>query len=303
MSGPAPEGVLPALLDGAEVGVAILDADLRFHYVNARMAEFNGVPAEAHVGRTMAETVPDLEATVAPLVAHVLETGRPILSALVAGSTPGALDRHWEASYLPLEAPGGRVVGVDRSADQIAAAKALCGGLPAVEVAVHDLRRLPHADAVFDAAAAVQAIEYLDGPAEGLSELRRVMRAGGRLAVLATNWDAAFWNCGAPELTRRVLDAWRGHAPHPNLPAELRPLLEGAGFRVVRRSPVTILNADLHEDAFAYWAARLMVAFAVGQSLVAPAEGEPWLTALDDAQGAGTFFFSSTPVLTLAVAA
>jgi hypothetical protein len=88
-----------------------------------------------------------------------------------------------------------------------------------------------------------------------------------------------------------------------DLPAELRPLLEGAGWRIVRRSPVTILNAAYHEDSFAYWAARLMAAFAVGRGLVSAADGEAWLRALGDAEGAGRFFFSSTPVLTLAAAA
>ena len=229
---------------------------------------------------------------------HAL-AARPGEAILEVGCGGGALLPSLAASV----APGGRVVGIDRSADQIAAARKLCGGTGIVETAVHDLRRLPYGDAAFDAVVAVQVIEYLDRPAEALSELKRVTSAHGRLVLLATNWDTAFWNCGAPELTRRVQEAWCGHAPHPNLPAELRPLLERAGFRIVRQSPVTILNAAYHEDAFAYWAARLMTAFGVGQKLISRADGEAWLEALEDAQGAGRFFFSSTPVLTLAVAA
>lgn len=124
----------------------------------------------------------------------------------------------------------------------------------------------------------------------------------GQLLVLATNFDTTFWNCGVPELTHRVMRAWRTHAPHPNLPAELRPLLEGAGFRIIGQSPVTILNPSYHEDAFAYWASRLYVAYAVGRGLIAPGDDEAWLKALEDAQHAGRFFFSLTPVLTLAVA-
>jgi hypothetical protein len=46
-----------------------------------------------------------------------------------------------------------------------------------------------------------------------------------------------------------------------------------------------------------------MTAFGIGRALIASAEGEAWLKALEDAQNAGTFFFSSTPVLTFAVAA
>lgn len=199
-------------------------------------------------------------------------------------------------------APGGRVVGIDQSADQIAAAAMLCDGIGIIETAVQDLRRLPYDDATFDAVVAVQVIEYVDQAAEALAELRRVTKAHGRLLVLATNFDTAFWSCGAPELTHRVMQAWRTHAPHPNLPAELRPLLDCAGFRIIGQSAVTILNPSYHEDAFSYWASRLYVAYAVGRGLIAPADGEAWLKALEDAQRAGRFFFSLTPVLTLAVA-
>jgi ubiquinone/menaquinone biosynthesis C-methylase UbiE len=161
---------------------------------------------------------------------------------------------------------------------------------------------LPFEDASFDALIAVQVIEYLDRPTEALSEMRRVSGASGRLTVLATNWSTMFWNCPVPELNDRIRVAWQHHAPHPDLPAELRPLLAGAGFRMSHQAPVTIINNAYHEDTFAYWAAQLISAFGVGRSLVSHTEAADWLAALQKAQSAGTFFFSSTAVLTTAVA-
>jgi arsenite methyltransferase len=250
----------------------------------------------ATLQRRLAQTSDLARRRLAVLEALAAQPGEAVLE---VGCGGGALLPSLAASV----APSGRVVGIDQSTDQIAAAGRLCAGVGAVETAVQDLRQLPYGDAGFDAVVAVQVIEYLDQPAAALSELRRVIRMLGRLVLLATNWDTVLWNCGTPELTRRVQEAWRGHAPHPNLPAELWPLLEGAGFRIVRQSPVTILNAAYHEDAFAYWAARLMAAFGVGRNMIFRADGEAWLKALEDAQAAGRFFFSSTPVLTLAVAA
>lgn len=197
----------------------------------------------------------------------------------------------------------GRVAGIDISPDQVAAANALCADTDIVEAAVHDVCQLPYGDASFDAALAIQVIEYLDQPSKALSELRRVCTAGGRIVILATNWDTMFWNGGAPELTKRVQAAWRQHAPYPNLPAVLRPLLADAGFRMIRQSPVPIINNAYHEDAFAYWAARLILAFAGGRSLISPADADDWIRQLEQAQAAGTFFFSSTAVLTMAVVA
>jgi ubiquinone/menaquinone biosynthesis C-methylase UbiE len=203
----------------------------------------------AALQRRLAETSDLVQRRLAVLDALAVQPGEAVLE---VGCGGGALLPSFAASV----APSGRIVGIDQSADQIAAARRLCAGMSGVETAVQDLRQLPYRDACFDAVVAVQVIEYLDQPAAALSELRRVTSIHGRLVILATNWDTVFWNCGVPELTRLVQEAWRGHAPHPNLPAELRPLLEGVGFRIVRQSPVTILNAAYHEDAFAYWAAR-----------------------------------------------
>lgn len=196
----------------------------------------------------------------------------------------------------------GRVVGIDISADQIDAARRKCADHPNIETAALDVRQLPYEPGSFDAVIAVQVIEYLDDPGQALTALRRVVTDRGRAVISATNWDAVFWNTGADELTRKVYLAWRQHCPHPNLPADLRPLLSQAGFQVIHQAPVAVINSAYHEDAFAYWAARLIVAFCVGRSLVSKEEADAWLASLAAAQDADRFFFSSTPIVTLAVA-
>lgn len=199
--------------------------------------------------------------------------------------------------------PTGRVVGIDVSADQIAAAQALCAGIGTAQVAVQDVHEMPFEDASFDAIAAIQVVEYLRAPPRALAELRRVAAPGARCAILATNWDTVFWNTDAPDLNARLQAAWRQHAPIVNLPAELPSMLAAAGFDVVRQEPVTIINAAYHEDSFAFWAARIIVAFGTARDLVPRADAEAWLDSLGRMQEAGRFFFSSTPVLTTAVAA
>lgn len=102
----------------------------------------------------------------------------------------------------------GRVVGIDTSDDQIAAARRRCAGQHNIETSVLDVRRLPYEAGSFDAFAAVQVIEYLDDPQQALTELRRVATDRARAVILATNWDTVLWNTGADELTRKV--SWRG---------------------------------------------------------------------------------------------
>jgi ubiquinone/menaquinone biosynthesis C-methylase UbiE len=250
----------------------------------------------ATIQRRLADTSDLHRRRLAVLDAVAMQPGERVLE---VGCGGGALLPRLAAAV----GPAGRVAGVDISADQIAAARRLSTDIAIIEATTADIHQLPYEDASFDALVAIQVIEYLSTPAKALSELRRVSGAQGRLAVLATNWDTMFWNCKAPELTARMQAAWRQHAPHPNLPAELRPLLGGTRFRVVHQAPVPIINNAYHEDAFAYWAARLIVAFGVGRSLISQAEAAAWIEALQEAQSAGTFFFSSMAVLTTAVAA
>jgi len=71
---------------------------------------------------------------------------------------------------------------------------------------------------------------------------------------------------------------------------------------MVHQAPVTIINNAYHEDAVAYWIAQLIVAYVTSSNLITPGDGDQWIRELEEAQDAGSFFFSSTPVLTMAVA-
>lgn len=51
---------LQAIYDGAPVGLALLDSNLRYVSINRRLAQMNGAPVTAHLGRPIMELVPDL---------------------------------------------------------------------------------------------------------------------------------------------------------------------------------------------------------------------------------------------------
>jgi PAS domain S-box-containing protein len=108
---PPPDSLLGPLLDGAALGVGVLDAEGRYVYANERLAEVNGVPREDHIGRTVREVIPHLAATVERFHGEVLSTRRPVRDVQIRGSTHGAPDRVWQVSYVPLETDGGPAVG------------------------------------------------------------------------------------------------------------------------------------------------------------------------------------------------
>ena len=104
--------LLGPLLERAAVGIAVLDADCYFAYVNERLAEINGVAQEAHEGRPVEEVIPHIARPVRDLHAEVMRTREPVRDVQIAGSTPGAADRIWHVSYLPIESHGEPAVGV-----------------------------------------------------------------------------------------------------------------------------------------------------------------------------------------------
>jgi demethylmenaquinone methyltransferase/2-methoxy-6-polyprenyl-1,4-benzoquinol methylase len=90
-----------------------------------------------------------------------------------------------DLSLVLAEAGSAKVVGLDfcRPMLEVARRKAEDGPrpLPFVE---GDALRLPFADETFDVATIAFGLRNLAGVAEGLRELRRILKPGGRLAVL-----------------------------------------------------------------------------------------------------------------------
>jgi signal transduction histidine kinase len=105
---------LNLLMDMAPVGLAFWDTALRYVRINTRLADINGPPVAAHLGRPLAEVLPQLAPTLEPLFRRVLETGEPLLDQEVTGETPAApgVQRHWLASYYRVPDVDGTPLGL-----------------------------------------------------------------------------------------------------------------------------------------------------------------------------------------------
>jgi PAS domain S-box-containing protein len=98
--------------EGAPVGLAFVDTDLRFVRINAALAAINGRPVEDHIGRRIDEVVPDIAHIVVPIYRKVLETGDPVQLREVSRETPGTGHvRHVLASWFPVRVED-RIAGV-----------------------------------------------------------------------------------------------------------------------------------------------------------------------------------------------
>jgi PAS domain S-box-containing protein len=129
MTTPDLASYVDALVEVSPVGMAVFDAELRFVRVNRVLAEVNGVPAEAHLGRTLREVLPELAPVVEPLMARVLATGVAERDIPVRGATPlrPGIEREWRVSYVPLSVRGTAALAsyVEERTEQVVAERAL----------------------------------------------------------------------------------------------------------------------------------------------------------------------------------
>jgi PAS domain S-box-containing protein len=110
-------GLLETVIGRSGVGVVVFDQDLRYLFANGVAADINGRSAEDHIGRTLAEVVPDVAPTLGPILLDVLDRNDPVIDAEVTGETPSmpGRQRYWHCSYIPFtaeERPGERLVAV-----------------------------------------------------------------------------------------------------------------------------------------------------------------------------------------------
>ncbi|MAG94136.1 MAG: hypothetical protein CMJ48_10345 [Planctomycetaceae bacterium] len=120
-----------------------------------------------------------------PLVGHVLRSKKfdmaRFQNVLDIGSGAGQVLGH----LLKEIRPEARVVACDLSHQMLRRARTRVRDDRPVFVAA-DMMQLPFADETFDCVTCGWVIEHLPDPRPGLSELRRVLRPGGRILLLAT---------------------------------------------------------------------------------------------------------------------
>jgi PAS domain S-box-containing protein len=107
---------LQAIYDGAPVGLAFLDKDLRYVSLNRRLAEMNGMTIAAHIGKTVKELLPHIFLRVESYLLRAsrgetitdVEVSRPAKDGSGSGTTK-------LLSYQPAFDEAGEVIGISLS--------------------------------------------------------------------------------------------------------------------------------------------------------------------------------------------
>jgi PAS domain S-box-containing protein len=93
--------------------------------VNERLAQIDGLAAEAHVGRRLAEVVPEVAASLEGIYRQVMATGVPLKERELRAAAPAlpGVPRVWQVSAYPVKDPDGTMLGVTVAVSDITESK------------------------------------------------------------------------------------------------------------------------------------------------------------------------------------
>ncbi|MBA3621701.1 MAG: methyltransferase domain-containing protein [Euzebyales bacterium] len=224
---------------------------------------------------------------------------RPGQRILDVGCGPGLLACELAAAV----GPAGTVIAIDTSEQMLGAAAQRAtqdGVVEWTRFARADATALPVADGCLHAVTGTQVYEYVPDLARAFAEIARVLRPGGRVAIVDTDWDSCVWHASDRRRTRRVLEAWRGHFTHPDLPARLPALLAGADLRLESLVALPLVDISYDADAFSRWMLGTVAEFVGARGGLTPDEAHAWADDVRAQQTRGGYFFSVCRYLALA---
>jgi arsenite methyltransferase len=174
-----------------------------------------------------------------PLVAAIYDNTQAVLRRLLAALQPpvewlniprrgivldvGCGPASITASLARAAGPDGLVLGIDRSEAMLTRAVRAESG-PQIGFLHADAQHIPLRDQTVDAVVSMAVLQLVPDPATALGEMARVLRPGGRLAVMVPTAG------GAARAWRRLWNA----GPHMFDQDELGDILEDHGFASVR---------------------------------------------------------------------
>ncbi|MEM7338995.1 MAG: methyltransferase domain-containing protein [Actinomycetota bacterium] len=125
-----------------------------------------------------------------------LASGQRVLD---VGCGPGTITAEIAAVVAP-----GEVVAIDRAADVLDEARAVCAehGVDNVTITVGDVYALDFADDSFDVVHAHQVLQHLSDPVAALVEMARVCRPGGVVAARDADYAGMTWHPADPRIER-----------------------------------------------------------------------------------------------------
>jgi ubiquinone/menaquinone biosynthesis C-methylase UbiE len=182
--------------------------------------------------------------------------------------------------------PSGLAAGVDISSAMIEVANGRRRGRTGIEFRTGEAAAIPYPDKFFDAARCERVFLYLSDRLAAIHEMKRVVKAGGLVALLDTELDCTAVYSKKPVLTRKMTSIVAASMPNPNSARDLPALARQAGLKDVK----TEISAISTPHEFFLRVMTGALASAVEKGSVARPEVDEWLEEQALLEESGDFF-------------
>lgn len=188
--------------------------------------------------------------------------------------------------------PQGMVMGIDPSADMLAAAKERLAQADNVRLLEGSAEALPVEDASLDGAVSLQVFEYVPDIRKALAEVARVLKPSGRLVIGDMHFGTLAWFSEVPDRMKRMAESWERHVADVATPVSLIPAMRATGYEVEAVDVLPMVDTELRPDGLAMMMLVLMENFAVSNGHVSAEEARAWADEQHALATEGRFFQS-----------
>lgn len=207
---------------------------------------------------------------------------------LDVGSGPGFLCN----DIYDLVKPNGVVYGIDISEPLLDFAKKEFGKKEGIEFKFGSATKIPFESNKFDVVLTTQVLEYIPDVDVALNEIYRVLKPGGSVVVLDTDWDSIVWHSSDRNEMEKILKAWEEHAAHPLLPRVLISKLKNVGFSLKHKSIIPLYNPKFNEETYSNRLIDLIASFVSTTKKMPDSEIQKWVKDLRNLGKKDQYFFS-----------
>ncbi|MEV4264118.1 methyltransferase domain-containing protein [Kribbella sp. NPDC049584] len=207
-----------------------------------------------------------------------------------AGETAVDVGSGTGEDVVALHELGARAIGVEPSPGLRAEALRRAAGADVEYVDGH-AEALPFEDESVDVLRSERVLQHVDDPAAVVKEMARVLRPGGRIVLIDTDWGTAIIHPADPDVLQRMVGYFLHETANPYSGRQLRGLLAEAGLEITGETAATWLEP---QEGARQGFVGMMHQTSLQAGVITAEEAEAFARTLGEAADRGAFHMSLT---------
>lgn len=207
-----------------------------------------------------------------------------------AGETAVDVGSGTGEDVVALHELGARAIGVEPSPGLRAEAVRRAAGADVEYVDGH-AEALPFEDESVDVLRSERVLQHVDDPAAVVKEMARVLRPGGRIVLIDTDWGTAIIHPADPDVLQRMVGYFLRESANPYSGRQLRGLLAEAGLEITGETAATWLEP---QEGARQGFVGMMHLTSLQAGVITAEEAEAFAQTLGEAADRGAFHMSLT---------